>query len=65
MKRKLIIPLMLGCLVWFSACDSESTSTGTAKMHVRMTDAPGDYAEVNVDVQSVQVHKEGDGDESE
>lgn len=56
---------MLGCLVWFSACDSESTSTGTAKMQVRMTDAPGDYAEVNVDVQSVQVHKEGDGDESE
>lgn len=62
MKRKHLIPLMLGCLVWFSACDSENT--GSAKMEVRMTDSPGDYEEVNVDVQSVQVHKEADGDES-
>ncbi|RDV17161.1 DUF4382 domain-containing protein [Pontibacter diazotrophicus] len=53
---------MLGCLVWFSACDSENT--GEATMEVRMTDSPGDYEEVNVDVQSVQVHKEADGDES-
>lgn len=64
MKRKHLIPLLLSCLVWFSACDSDSDSTGTAKMEVRMTDSPGDYEEVNLDVQSVQVHKEVDGDES-
>lgn len=64
MKRKFILPLLLSGLVWFSACDSDS-DTGTAKMQVRMTDAPGDYAEVNVDIKSVQVHKDGDGDESE
>ncbi|MFD2515900.1 DUF4382 domain-containing protein [Pontibacter locisalis] len=62
MKRKLLLPLMLGGLALFSACDS---SEGTARMEVRMTDAPGDYAEVNVDVKTVQVHKDGDGDESE
>ncbi|WP_439880831.1 DUF4382 domain-containing protein [Pontibacter sp. MBLB2868] len=64
MKRKHLIPLMLGCLVWFSACDNESDNTGTAKMQVRMTDSPGDYEEVNIDVQSVQVHKETDGDDA-
>ncbi|MBC5994126.1 DUF4382 domain-containing protein [Pontibacter cellulosilyticus] len=64
MKRKFILPLLLSGLVWFSSCDSDSDN-GTAKMQVRMTDAPGDYAEVNVDIKSVQVHKDGDDDESE
>lgn len=54
---------MLGCLMGFSACDSDSENTGTTLMQVRMTDSPGDYEEVNIDVQSVQVHKEADGDE--
>jgi hypothetical protein len=61
MKRKHIIPFMLGCLVWFSACDEDS---GSARMEVRMTDAPGNYEEVNIDVKSIQVHKEDNGDES-
>lgn len=64
MKRKFILPLLMSGLVWFSACDSNSDDTGTAKMQVRMTDAPGDYDEVNIDIQSVQVHKDADGDES-
>ncbi|WP_242917872.1 DUF4382 domain-containing protein [Pontibacter liquoris] len=65
MKRKHLIPLMLGCLVWFSACDNDNDTTGTTKMEVRMTDAPGDYAEVNIDVQSVQVSKEADGKDAD
>ncbi|GAB3195079.1 hypothetical protein ABID22_000008 [Pontibacter aydingkolensis] len=64
MKKKFFLPLLLSGLVWFSACDSNNDDTGTAKMQVRMTDAPGDYDEVNVDIKSVQVHKETDGDES-
>lgn len=43
-------------LVWF-AC---STDSGTARLEVRLTDAPGDYEEVNVDIQDVQVNS-GDG----
>lgn len=54
---------MLSGLAMLGACDTENE--GTARMEVRMTDAPGDYAEVNVDILSVQVHKDGDGDESE
>lgn len=63
MKRKYIIPFLLSGLIGFSSCDSDS-DTGTAKMEVRLTDSPGDYAEVNVDIQSVQVHKDAAGDEA-
>ncbi|NEM96382.1 DUF4382 domain-containing protein [Pontibacter burrus] len=65
MKRKLIIPFLLGGLVWFSACesDNESNGAGTSKLQVRMTDAPGDYEEVNVEIESVQVHREANGGE--
>lgn len=59
MKRKLIIPFLLSGLVWFSSCDSNTDEgSGTSQLQVRMTDAPGDYEEVNVEVVSVQVHRE-------
>jgi len=38
----------------------EATTGGNANMTVRMTDAPGDYDEVNVDVQDVQIKVESD-----
>ncbi len=59
MTRKYIIPFLLSGLIGFASCDNDKDmNTGTAKMEVRMTDAPGDYAEVNVDIKSVQVHKD-------
>jgi len=39
---------------------SEATTGGTANMMVRMTDAPGDYDEVNIDVQDVQIKVESE-----
>ena len=64
MRRKYLLPILLGGLAGFNSCDNDSETTGTAKMEVRMTDSPGNYAEVNVDIASVQVHKDGadDGD---
>ncbi|CAL68349.1 DUF4382 domain-containing protein [Christiangramia forsetii] len=41
---------------------SEATTGGTANMTVRMTDAPGDYDEVNIDVQDVQIKVEADAE---
>ena len=39
-----------------AACGSSSTSTTTARMNVRLVDAPTtDYKQVNVDVQTVQI----------
>lgn len=59
-----MIPFLMSGLVWFSSCDSESDSNGTARMEVRLTDAPGDYEEVNIDIRSVQIHKEDTDSES-
>lgn len=64
MRTKFLIPFLMCGLVWFSSCDSDSDGNGTAKMEVRLTDAPGDYEEVNVDIRSVQIHKEDTDSES-
>lgn len=34
----------------------EDNDTGTARLELRLTDAPGDYEEVNVDIQEVKVN---------
>ena len=40
------------------ACNDKNSS-GSARLEVRLTDAPGDYQEVNIDVQEVQVNSQG------
>ncbi|HEU5291584.1 MAG TPA: DUF4382 domain-containing protein [Cyclobacteriaceae bacterium] len=40
----------------FSACSDDSKN---ARIEVRLTDAPGDYDEVNIDIQEVEVHTNG------
>ena len=59
-KISYAIALFMG-LAAFTSCskDDEARSgnaTGNAKLQVRLTDAPGDYEEVNIDIQSVQIH---------
>ena len=50
--------LMMALAVFIMASCSESSETGAnyARLQVRLTDSPGDYQEVNVDIQGVQVH---------
>lgn len=45
-----------------SACSSEDDSN--ARLEIRLTDAPGDYEEVNIDIQSVQVNTSTENTES-
>jgi len=40
----------------FLACSKNDSPT--AKLQVRLTDAPGDYQEVNIDIQSIEVNSE-------
>lgn len=47
-----IIGLLLLSILWFG-CNDEDRS---ARLDVRLTDAPGDYQEVNIDIQEVQIH---------
>lgn len=46
--------LCLGLMAMVASCSNNSTQTAT--LQVRLTDAPGDYQEVNVDIQDVQVN---------
>lgn len=46
-------------------CNSNDDSTQTSRMSVRMTDAPGDYDAVNIDVQDVLIKAGTDDDDSE
>jgi hypothetical protein len=47
----LIIPALV-----FSSCNNDKDEIGTATLKVRLTDAPGDYEAVFVDIQGVEIH---------
>jgi hypothetical protein len=60
-----LFPLACAALLGITGCSkSDDSSAGMSKFEVRLTDAPGDYAAVNLDVQRVQVHVKDDNDES-
>ena len=57
-KMKTIVSfMMLGLLI--TSCSNNDDQKGSYPYAVRMTDAPGPYDEVNVDVQGVEVMGEG------
>jgi len=51
---------LLASLMLFSACESDNDK---ARIEVWLTDAPGDFQEVNVDIQDVQIHTGDDNGE--
>jgi hypothetical protein len=60
MKRNWIsVVLALMAFLIFSCSNDEP---GTAYMEVRLTDAPGDYEEVNIDIQGVEVNSSASAD---
>jgi hypothetical protein len=54
MKKILLIASFIVFGIILNSCNSDSTS-GTYAYNVRMTDAPGPYEEVNIDLQAVEV----------
>lgn len=54
MKKILLIASFIVFGITLNSCSSDST-TGTYTYNVRMTDAPGPYEEVNIDLKSVEV----------
>ncbi len=57
MKR--IAGFILLSVFWLACSDNDQT----ARLEVRLTDAPGDYEEVNIDIQSVEIHS-SDGNQN-
>ena len=58
MKPYLLISLLAGSL-FFAACKDEAENTPMASLSVHMTDLPGNYDEVNIDVQGVEITGSG------
>lgn len=56
MKTKFLIPFACAAILGFTSCDSNDSDNGNAKVNISLTDAPGDYAEVNVDIIGVEIH---------
>lgn len=57
--------MLLGVALGFSSCSKDDDSnSGTSKMEVRLTDAPGDYSKVLIDIKSVQVHTDGNANDN-
>lgn len=54
MKRYLLLSLLAGTL-FFGACKDETENTPESHLSVRMTDLPGNYDEVNIDLKGVEV----------
>jgi hypothetical protein len=62
MNLKYLLSFACAALVGFTSCEKQEES-GTSRLQVRLTDAPGDYAAVHVEVVGVEIHREmGDND---
>ena len=58
--------LLIGTLLAvgsLTSCSSDDEATGVGKLAIRLTDAPGDYDAVNVDIKEVLVHTSSDASE--
>lgn len=54
----LILPLFT--LTVFNSCEKDNNNDGTARLQVYLTDDPGDYEAVYIDVRDVQINVTGD-----
>lgn len=55
MKKTIFATLLLALAITFNSCNNDSSGTKNYPYNVRLTDAPGPYSEVNVDIQNVEV----------
>ncbi|WP_242693233.1 DUF4382 domain-containing protein [Sabulibacter ruber] len=64
MRKRFFFAMLWTAAIGFASCSDESDPAGSAHMEVRLTDAPGDYEEVNVDIRSVQILREATDDDN-
>jgi hypothetical protein len=56
MRNKIVFSVMaIGAIILLAGCD-KSENTGNATLQVMLTDAPGDFDEVLIDIRDVQIH---------
>lgn len=60
LKLRIFLLFSLSCLLITSCNSSDGDDSATSKISVRMTDAPGDYDQVNVEVLDVKIKSTSD-----
>ncbi|MFC6222210.1 DUF4382 domain-containing protein [Hymenobacter artigasi] len=61
MKYSGLLPFACAALLGLAGCSKTSENADTAKLEVRLTDAPGDFQSVVLDVRQVEVHLKDEG----
>jgi len=56
LKNLLTSTLVMAGLLWFSACSKNEDNNGKAHLQVALTDGPGDFRAVYIDVQDVNIN---------
>lgn len=64
LSSQFLLAALLSVLV-IAGCSDSGTSPGFGTMSLRMTDAPGDFQEVNLEIIQVSAHLGGTGDDSD
>lgn len=65
MKVLRYISIFISAIVLFISCDLSTTDTTPGTMRVMLTDAPGNYESVLIDIQEVRIHANGDAEDEE
>jgi hypothetical protein len=55
MKKTILMISVIVMAITFNSCNSDSSNSNSYPYNVRLTDAPGPYSEVNIDIQNVEV----------
>lgn len=59
MKKTLLIALAASLLAAITACNKDDNK-GSVTLNIRLTDGPGDYQQVNVDIREVRIKSASD-----
>jgi len=72
MKKHFIILTLLvfaifisGCINFFPTLEDDSIAPGKGRLKIYLTDAPGDYLEVNITISKIEAHIAGEDDGAE
>ena len=57
-----LLPLACAALLGLAGCSKDSENANSSKLEVRLTDAPGDFRSVVLDVRQVEVHLKEEND---
>lgn len=65
MKKSLAISLLTGVLFATAGCDSDPSGSGPARLSVLLTDAPGDFASAEVEIEEIYLLGSGQNDDED